>query len=395
MHGAHHSRRDHKRVIYSPLSQDTLDDPHVTYAKLRTESPILWHAEMGCWVVSRYAECVRVLTEPQLFARDRRRVSGDVAGFRASVQSLDPPDQTPLRTLVGQHIRDAAAGLQGRADDFVQDALTRVSGSREFDWMQTVAAPLALFLTSQVLGVAIAEEDGLHLISEAIAFRMDAGLDASTVAAGDLARDRLDELVLGWRGQRHALGPLDLDSHATAADIDADWIGSTFAVMCNASYGTIYASVGNLAHTLLEHPEVQHMLDSDADLGLAVDELLRYDGPAQGTSRTLVADAVLGGVEIQRGDVVLALLASANRDDNVFLRADELILDRAPNPHLAFGRGPHSCLGGSVGKIAMKAVIQGLISAQRPLSRAGTSSRRRTATLRSMAQFPVSFRGSL
>ncbi|WKX68676.1 cytochrome P450 [Streptomyces sp. XD-27] len=128
-------------------------------------------------------------------------------------------------------------------------------------------------------------------------------------------------------------------------------------------------------------------------LTTGVDEIIRFDGPAQGTSRVAVRTTTIQGVTIEPGQVVMTALAAANRDPEEFPRPHELVLDRNPNRHLAFGWGAHACVGAVFGRLAIRELVRCLLRAPRPLRPAGTPVRRRTATVRSMELLPVAFGG--
>ena len=124
-------------------------------------------------------------------------------------------------------------------------------------------------------------------------------------------------------------------------------------------------SGGLLALSLFPHEAerfVAHLHD-DVFLDKAVDELIRYVSPVMGFIRTVTVDHTYKGVDFKEGDRVLLLYQSANRDEDVFDRPDELILDRDPNPHLAFGIGPHFCLGANLARLEVKTVLQELLHA--------------------------------
>ncbi|WP_420821976.1 cytochrome P450 [Streptomyces avicenniae] len=144
--------------------------------------------------------------------------------------------------------------------------------------------------------------------------------------------------------------------------------------------------------TLLRHPEALATLADERLLISGVDELIRFDGPAQGTSRVAVWPTELHGVTVEPGQVVMTALAAANRDPDEFPEPDRLLLDRNPNRHLGFGWGVHACVGSAFGQLAIQEVVAALAAAP-PLRLAGEPVRRHTATVRSIAELPVSFDG--
>lgn len=116
--------------------------------------------------------------------------------------------------------------------------------------------------------------------------------------------------------------------------------------MFQGGYSTMVAAIGNAVHTLLTHPEaLSTMQDRPSLLRTGTEELVRYDGPVQGTSRIAMEDYEIGGVAVRAGDAVTLLFAAANRDPAQFPDAACLRLDRSPNQHLGYGWGTHACLG--------------------------------------------------
>jgi hypothetical protein len=149
--------------------------------------------------------------------------------------------------------------------------------------------------------------------------------------------------------------------------------------------------IGNGVLALLRHPGTLDRLRAEPALVVpAVEELLRYDGPAQLVSRIACAEIALGGKTIRAGDSVLLGLGSANRDPEVFADPDRLDLERTPNPHLAFGLGTHLCPGAALSRLEARAALAGLI-ARFPRLRPGAAPpvRRPTAILRGLERLPV------
>lgn len=379
---------------YDPLDPDMLKSPYVQYAHLRETTPVFWHEQMESWVLTRYRDCRDVLRDYDLFARDRRRVGEDVPEFRQSVQSLDPPAQTSLRGLFINSLRaQDFEGIGRRARVKIAEIFDRLSGRMEFNWMTEVAAPVSLSITAELLGVDEPELGPYVQISDALARRMDSGLLSSTVPVGDQARKDFNAIVDSWFEVYDRPGTLhDVRENAAKAKLPEHYIRNTTSVTFNASFGTVYATAGNVALTLLQHPEALEQLRDESLLDTAVDELIRFDGPAQGTSRVATRRTTIGDTVIEAGQTVLTLMAAANRDPEQFSRPDELVLDRSPNKHLGFGWGPHACLGTLFGQLAVKQLVLGLLDAPEPLKLAGDPVRRGTATVRSLDVLPVTFR---
>ncbi|NMI55853.1 MULTISPECIES: cytochrome P450 [unclassified Streptomyces] len=138
------------------------------------------------------------------------------------------------------------------------------------------------------------------------------------------------------------------------------------------------------------NPQAQRALREKPQLrATGVDELVRYDGPVQGTSRLAATDVLLGGRTVHRGEKVTVLFQAANRDPAHFGHPDRLVLDRSPNRHLGYGWGTHACLGTTLAQRVLVALLDALADHPGLLHPAGPARRRHTATMRAFDQLPV------
>ncbi len=154
-----------------------------------------------------------------------------------------------------------------------------------------------------------------------------------------------------------------VEAHEAGDRLSEDELVSMIFLLLIAGHETTVNLIGNGVLALLEHPEAMARLRDDPSLiKPAVEELLRYDGPlATATERFAREDVTIDGVTIPRGEMVLAVLSSANRDDRQFERPDALDLTREPNRHLAFGLGVHYCLGAPLARLEGQIAINTLL----------------------------------
>lgn len=371
--------------LYEPLSDECLWDPTERYAKLRSETPIFWHEQMKSWVLTRYDDCRRVLTDNDTFARDRRRVGRGVPEVEQNVQSLDPPRQSDVRRIFVSEFKDSdIEGSARAAGRLVDSILASMPCGHRFDFMRDVAAPAALTLTCELMGVSEPDLDRYMSISDAIARNMDGGLLPSTIPPGRAARAELAEMITEWERDAEPTSLLrrTLD-RAGSVEVAEHYVRNTFSVMFNASFGTAYAIFGNVGLRFVQDKGELMKIGTEFPIGPAVEELIRLEGPSQGTSRSAVVDTTIRGQHVAAGDTVLALVAAANRDPEVFIDPDRLDLSRSPNRHLAFGWGPHACLGIQFGKASISELVFALQS-HSSLRLEGKPVRRSTATVRCM-----------
>ncbi|MFF5859861.1 cytochrome P450 [Streptomyces sp. NPDC012751] len=378
---------------YDPLGAEILRDPYPVLAELRMRAPVFWHAGMDSWALTRYADCVRVLRDHETFARDPRRTGGTVPEPSLSVQTLDPPQQSRVRSLFMTALRaQDLTGVEDRARVRVRERLDQLAGGGPFDVVAEVAVPLSVAVVADLLGVEPPPYGEFAAVSDAIMRSMDGGLNPALVEPGRIARQQLSDLVDSWFAASARPGLLARVRQATAADAGALtrlYVKNTARVMFQGGYSTLAAAVGNAVHTLLAYPKALDRMRDRALLATGVDELVRFDGPVQGTTRTAVRSCRIGGVDITPGQKIVPLFAAANRDPAAFTRADKLVLDRTPNRHLGYGWGPHSCIGTTVAQAGLRALVAALNDHPARLAAAGEGVRRRTATMRAFDTLPA------
>jgi cytochrome P450 len=378
---------------YDPLDAEILRDLYPVLAGLREREPVFWHAGMDSWALTRYADCVRVLRDHETFARDPRRTGGTVPEPSLSVQTLDPPGQSRVRSLFTTALRSQdLPAIEDRARLLAGGRLDQLAGGGPFDVVAEVAVPLSVAVVADLLGVEPPPYREFAAVSDAIMRSMDGGLNPALIEPGRVARGQLSDLVDSWFAASARPGLLARVRRATAPDSDALtrlYVKNTARVMFQGGYSTMAAAVGNAVHTLLTQPGTLDRMRERALLATGVDELVRFDGPVQGTTRTAVRSCRIGGVDIAPGQKVVPLFAAANRDPAAFTRADELVLDRAPNRHLGYGWGPHSCIGTTVAQAGLRALVGALNDHPARLVAVGDAVRRRTATMRAFDTLPA------
>ncbi|WP_432158077.1 cytochrome P450 [Streptomyces sp. bgisy153] len=379
--------------LYDPLDARVLRDPYPVLAELRRTTPVFWHEGMGSWALTRHADCVRVLRDHALFARDPRRTGGTVPEPSLSVQTLDPPQQSRVRSLFMTALRAQDLGaVEERARRLVVGRLDVLAAGGQFDVVAELAVPLSVAVVADLLGVEPPPYTEFAEVSDAIMRSMDGGLNPALVEPGRIARQRLSDLVDGWFAASSRPGLLDHVRRVAGRDADPLarlYVKNTARVMFQGGYSTMAAAVGNAVAVLLDRPEALEQMRDAALLATGVDELVRFDGPVQGTTRVAVRACRIGGVDVAPGQKVVALFAAANRDPDAFPGADRLVLDRTPNPHLGYGWGPHSCIGTTVAQAGLRALVAALAFYPARLVAVGDGVRRRTATMRAYQTLPA------
>lgn len=346
---------------------DTIQDPYPAYRWLRDEAPVhLWerdgHPRDGIWLVSRHAD-VRALVADDRLTKRAERV-GLEPGVPPILMFLDPPEHTRLR-------RFAAATFTRRQVERLRDEVERevaviakpLVGGATVEVVADLATPLPLHTIMRLLGVPLGEGAELH----ALARRIADGTDAAN-ANGAGADVSAEEEFITRMAQHVARTARDPGDDLTSAlleerDGDARLTEQDVTMLCVQllvnGHETTVNLIGTALWSLLSHRDQWERLVADPSLApRAVEECLRFQAPTQRSSeRYALEDIEVAGTTIAAGSQVSGLIGSANRDERVFDRPDELDITRDPNAHLSFGHGRHHCPGSALTRLEVTAVL--------------------------------------
>jgi len=224
--------------------------------------------------------------------------------------------------------------------------------------MSTIAHPLPVIVIGELLGGAETTYRQLCEWSDAIAQFF--GNPRSTIVQTAAAQDAVFNLTEHFRQivakRRRDKGSdlisLLLDIEADGEVLSEDELYAQCTMLLFAGHETTRNLIGNGIYSLLQHPYQRETLRQDPDLiRSSVEELLRYESPVQYLARTAKEEIEICGVRIEPGNTIMIMLAAANRDPDRFENPDRLDLRRVNNPHLAFGGGPHFCIGNQLARL--------------------------------------------
>jgi cytochrome P450 len=345
-------------------------DPHPVYAVLRSQCPVARSTFFDAPVVSRYEDVVWGLRHPELFSSEMEKQMALGTERPMIPQQIDPPAQTRYRRLLDPHfsrrrMEELAPAIRSQANELIDRFEAR--GECEFDSEFAVPLPCGAFLS--LLGLPLSDlgafleikddiirpgrRKGAAIlpIPEATAIRAEAGRRIYRYF-----EEVIDDRIASPRG--------DLLSSLVHAEIDGEKLSrSEILDICFllliAGLDTVTATLGcNIAY-LAAHPEQRQRLVRDPSLiPGAVEELLRWETPVTGVPRIAKQDLTLHGVEIEKGSIVTFLLGAANLDDGHFSEADRVDFARERNIHLAFGAGPHRCLGSHLARMELRVALE-------------------------------------
>jgi unspecific monooxygenase len=363
----------------------------------------------GVWLVASHAEGTRILREaPTTVEKSEGVVSGRSVTssefdefMDRTLLFTDPPAHTRIRRAVSRRLTPRAldpfrAPVQELAEQSIAGLRRRGVG----DLVTELALPFPVAVMTAVLGLPPADRDRFTMWAQAMAPRLDIGMfrDDAINEAGDRATREMVaylEDLLDRPDRCHPEGLLValLTDSADGEALPRDDLIALVGLLLLAGFETTTNLIANSIHTLLSHPEqLAGIRDGEVDLELAIEELLRYDGPAQIAQRVLLEDWEIANRHLPAKALTAVLIGAANRDPHVFDQPHELDLTRSPNPHLSFSAGIHHCLGASLAWLEAAAAIPAILQQLPDLGPAGPPRPRQTAILRGFTQLPVRWR---
>ncbi len=368
---------------YVPTDPAFIADPYPAFARLRDQAPVAWDEGTGQWVVARFAD-VNALLRDRRLGRSYLHVADHAefgrseppawqAPFWESLGSQlidrEPPDHTRLRRLVSTAFTPRTVeALRPRIQAVVDGLVARALEMGELDLIADLIEDLPVTVIAELLGVPEADRGWLRPWSADMTLMFEL---ATTEAEQRRAVQATVEFTAYLRDlarqRRHRPGEDLISSLAKVAEagdaLTEDELVGTAILLLNAGHEASVNGTGNAWWTLFRHPDALAALRADAGLvPTAIEELLRFDTPAPMFERWVLEDVTVGGIAIPRGQELALLFASANRDEAAFALADEVVLDRSPNPYLSFGAGIHYCLGAPLAKLEMDLLFRTMLA---------------------------------
>ena len=370
-----------KKVVFS---DEILQDPYPTYARLHEEAP-LHYLDVGnkwaVWSIFSHAECASIAKDPRLSAKRAKQMLLPLPLSRQSEFSelarmlslwlifMDPPEHTRLRKLLNKGFSAAAVeGLRPQVEAIVDQMLKPLQYGAEVDLMREFANPMPVRIILEMLGIPQELRDTFVDWSRAIAvFR---GNPNRTVEEARAAQDALIELTEFFRttvaerrrNKGNDLISLLIDIEEEGEVLTEEELYAQCIALLFAGHETTRNLIGNGMYTLLRNPrETAELREKPEMIRSAVEELLRYESPVQFTARVLKEDVEVCGQQIRKGWTVLCMLGAANRDPKQFKEPNQLDLKRLNNQHLAFSAGLHFCIGAQLARLEGQVALRNLV----------------------------------
>lgn len=364
-------------AFFNPFRPGYNEDPYPALAQLREQEPVHRSADLNAWVVTSYELCNRLLHDDETFSSDPTHASGGlgaaVSANRAQVPlglapilgNSDDPDHMRLRTIVNRAftprvIADMRPGIESTIEGLLNEA---PDGPLEV--MSAFAEPLAVTIVLEHLGVPPQDRQQMRAWSMALMrARAEDPSDPAVIAAAAEARDAITDYLQKFcpAGDRQSIISTVTSAAAAGEALTAEEMAMLLIHISLAGNGPTAYAIANATLSLATHPEQLALLAGRPELlPSAVEELLRFDSPTHIVARFAIADTKLGARTVHAGDILYAVIASANRDPAQFPDPDRLDLQRGHNRHLSFGSGVHVCLGAPLARLELQSAVGALI----------------------------------
>jgi cytochrome P450 len=404
----------HANDILAQLMTSGEVDPYPLYGWLREKAPVFYSEQVGAYMLSRYADCERVLKDHRTFRSVDQSVVAEMfpqatvhEAYRlllSAIVAQNPPAHTRLRQLVSREftprrVEGLRPGIERICDELLDEAAEAMHDGAVVDLHATVSMPLPLRVLAELLGVPPGDLPALSVLVPKMLHVVNPAATATEIQEASAAFREFGAYLEEMIAVRRRTPSDDLISAlVTARQADSDRLSDDelrtmlFALWA-AGFETPAIAVDNGVLTLLRQPEHAGGLADRAAAQDFIDELFRWETPGSiSTSRRYATEAVnFGGYELPAGAQVRLLLNAANRDPLAYPDPDRFDPGRtrtAPTS-LAFGAGIHFCLGAGLARLEITILLRKLTERLPGLQLAGEPVRRRSIPLRDFSSFNV------
>ena len=382
-------------------------DPYEQLKELREFGKPVWHEGMQIFLAARHSDANDVFRNKSLgriFTDKKPDFEWETFNWLHSDSILDsePPKHTRLRSLVAKAFnRNKIEGMRPAVERITQQLLDaideKVKSGETFDLIADYAEPLPVKIIADLLGFPESEEHLLRPWSQSIVKMYEVNPSEQYQMEAKKAAAEFAEYVRSLAEHRKKNPGQDLITDLAMVEENGEKLNShelvaTCVLLLNAGHEASVNAFGNGMVAALERPDQAELLrkNSRAITDTALEEFMRFDAPLHLFERTATVDTELGGVKIEKGQKIAALIGSANRDSAVFERADEMDLTRDPNPHIGFGAGIHFCLGAPLARLEMSVSLPALWEKYPKMQLDGNPVRRPTFVLRGYESVSIS-----
>ena len=382
-------------------------DPYPALKELRAAGEPVWHEGMQIFLAARHADANDVFRNKSLgriFRPKSPEFEWEIFNWLHADSILDsePPKHTRLRSLVAkafnrQKIQGMRPAVIRITEQLLQGKDEKIKSGENFDLIADYAEPLPVKIIADLLGFPESEEHLLRPWSQSIVKMYEVSPSQSHQDEAKIAGREFADYVRELAELRKKDPGEDLISDLARVEENGEKLNmqelvATCILLLNAGHEASVNAFGNGMVAALQRPDQVRVLRNNARAvtDTALEEFMRFDAPLHLFERTATADTVIGGVEINEGQKIAALIGSANRDETVFANPETMDITRDPNPHIGFGAGIHFCLGAPLARLEMSVSLPALWEKYPTMSLANNPVRRPTFVLRGYESVEIS-----
>jgi cholest-4-en-3-one 26-monooxygenase len=391
--------------------------PHEYFRWLREHEPVHWQPpseiqpnvghimqveQRGYWALTRHQDIIDVSLDQKRFSSERGTVIASdmtderVAQLRLWMINQDAPNHTKLRKLVNNGFtKRMIANMQAHIDTLSSEIVDGVARKGECDFVASIASELPLLVIAELVGCPLEDRVKLFRWSNHLIGFEDPDFADETGATD--AMGEMFEYAGHLAAKRRSEPKDDLTSVLVNAEVDGERLDELgfnmfFVLLILAGNETTRNAISGGMLALSENrTQWQALLDDRSLLPTATEEILRYVSPVITMRRTATCDTEIAGQAIRENDKVVMFYPAGNRDEDAFENPNAFDVTRDPNPHLAFGWGPHFCLGASLARAEIRGIFSELLTRVPDIEVCGPVRRLRSSTVNSLKSMPVRF----
>ncbi|MDZ7994697.1 MAG: cytochrome P450 [Nostoc sp. EfeVER01] len=395
---------------YNLSAPEVLANPYPTYRRILLEDPVYWSDFFGGWYLMRYKDVAAAMQDKRISAKrppiskipesEQQNILPLLETLSKWILFCDPPEHTRLRALFNKAFTPSIiSSMAERIQTLVDELIDSVYEQGNMNIIHDLAYPMPAIVIAQMLGAKSEDWEQFKKWSDDLArffgmFRMKPEIltsaQQSIIEMTEYFRHILEERR--YNPQDDLMSSL-IFAQEKGNSLDDDEILSNCVFLTFAGHETTTNLIANGLLALLKNPsQMQKLKDDPSLITTTVEEFLRYDSPVQRQARIAVTNLEIDGKQISQGQRLFLVIGAANRDPEQFLDPDKLDITRPENPHLAFGKGTHFCLGASLGRLEAQIAINTIV---RRLSNLHLDTDRiewhQNPSLRGMKSMPVAF----
>lgn len=395
---------------YNLSAPEVLENPYPTYRRILLEDPVYWSDFFGGWYLMRYKDVAAAMQDKRISSKrppiskipesEQQKILPLLETLSKWILFCDPPEHTRLRPLFNKAFTPSIIGsMAEQIQTLVDELIDGVYERGNMNIIHDLAYPMPAIVIAQMLGAKSEDREQFKKWSNDLArffgmFRMKPEI-LTTAQQSIIEMTEYFRRILEERRQN----PQDdlmsslIFAQEKGNSLNDDEILSNCVFLTFAGHETTTNLIANGLLALLKNPsQMQKLKDDPSLITTTVEEFLRYDSPVQRQARIAVTDLEIDGKQISQGQRLFLVIGAANRDPEQFLDPDKLDITRSENPHLAFGKGTHFCLGASLGRLEAQIAIDTIV---RRLSNLHLDTDRiewhQNPSLRGMKSMPVAF----